>query len=125
RKLYQVVMEYYMDEKRKLSQEEPCSNPYNSFKSSLIRSISHKSSTSKSSLLKSSFQKCSSFKSPLSRCSSQKSSASKSPLSRSSSKKCSDFTRKCSSLAKEQRAKFYIVKSCITMLVSWNKNGDS
>ncbi|GFP97368.1 hypothetical protein PHJA_001880900 [Phtheirospermum japonicum] len=41
----------------------------------------------------------------------------------SSSQRCSEFTRKCSSMAKEQKAKFYIVKRCISMLVSWKKNG--
>ncbi|KAM7527756.1 hypothetical protein LguiB_031166 [Lonicera macranthoides] len=117
-------MEYsYMDEKRRISKEDF----YNSNKSNLLRSMSQKSTVvSKSPLLKS-FSKNSSFKSSLSRSSSTKSTTTttKSPLSRSSSQKCGNFTRKCSSLAKEQRAKFYIVKRCITMLVGWKKNGDS
>ncbi|CAK9139163.1 unnamed protein product, partial [Ilex paraguariensis] len=119
-------MEYYMDERWRLSKEDPSTHSCNSSKSSsLVRSISQKSSTSKSPLLRSFSQKTTSLKSPLSRSSSQRSGASKSPLSRSSSQKCADFTRKCSSLAKEQRAKFYIVKRCITMLVCWNKHGDA
>ncbi|EPS61133.1 hypothetical protein M569_13667, partial [Genlisea aurea] len=43
---------------------------------------------------------------------------------RSSSQKCADFTHKCSSLAKEHKARFYIVKRCICMLVRWKKNGE-
>lgn len=58
----------------------------------------------------------------LSRSSSQSATKNKSNLSRSSSHKCSEFTRKCSSMAKEQKAKFYIVKRCISMLVGWKKN---
>ncbi|KAK2987676.1 hypothetical protein RJ640_002169 [Escallonia rubra] len=116
------VMEYYMDEKWKLSKDDSSSHSYNSSKSSsLMRSISQKSSTTKSKT----FSKSSSFKCPLSRNPSQRSSSSKSPLSRSSSQRCADFTRKCSSLAKEQKAKFYIVKRCIAMLISRNKHGDS
>ncbi|GMP49251.1 hypothetical protein CsSME_00016296 [Camellia sinensis var. sinensis] len=109
--------------------------------SSLLRSISQKSTSSKSPLLRSfshkpssnnhkpPLSKSSSFKSSsFSRSSSQKSSSSsppsKSPLSRSSSQKCSEFARKCNSLAKEQRARLYIMKRCVTMLVCWNKNGD-
>ncbi|KAI8523738.1 hypothetical protein RHMOL_Rhmol13G0095800 [Rhododendron molle] len=144
-------MEYsYTDEKWKPSKTDS-SNYYSSTTStaSLMRSISQKStSTSKSPLLRSFSQKSFSFKSPLSRSSSSKpplsrSSSFKSPLSgtsspkssatansksllsRSSSQKCSEFTRKCSSLAKEQRARFYIVKRCVKMLVCWKKNSDS
>ncbi|KAI3450356.1 hypothetical protein Pfo_007021 [Paulownia fortunei] len=114
-------MEYYMDEKWKISKDEKNSHSHSSGKSSISRSVSQRSST------KSPLQKSFSQKNPfnLSRSSSQKSTSTKSSLSRSSSQRCSDFTRKCSSLAKEQKAKFYIVKRCITMLVSWKKNGDS
>ncbi|CDP09086.1 unnamed protein product [Coffea canephora] len=104
-------MEHYMDEKWKLSRDDPNNHSY--------------SSSSKSYLRKSVSQKSSTTKPPLSRSSSQRSSPTKSSLSRSSSKRCSEFTRKCSSMAKEQRAKFYIVKRCIAMLLRWNKNGDS
>lgn len=118
-------MEYYMDEKWKLSRDDPNDHSYSSSKLYLTKSKSQKSSTSKSPLVRSLSQKNSSFRSPLSRCSSLKSSPSKSSLSRSSSQRCADFTRKCGSMAKEQRAKFYIVKRCITMLLRWNKHEDS
>ncbi|CAA2969638.1 uncharacterized protein LOC111369234 [Olea europaea var. sylvestris] len=110
-------MEYYMDEKWKLSKDDK--------NNSLSRSVSQKSST-KSPLLRS-LTKKNSFN--LSRSSSQRSSSTSSnkssSLSRSSSQRCAEFTRKCSSLAKEQKAKLYIVKRCITMLVCWKKHGDS
>ncbi|KAL2486440.1 ROTUNDIFOLIA like 5 [Abeliophyllum distichum] len=108
-------MEYYMDEKWKLSKDDK--------NTSLSRSVSQKCST-KSPLLRS-LTKKNSFN--LSRSSSQKSctSSNKSSMSRSSSQRCAEFTRKCSSLAKEQKAKLYIVKRCITMLVCWKKHGDS
>ncbi|KAL0369830.1 UNVERIFIED_CONTAM: hypothetical protein Scaly_0380300 [Sesamum calycinum] len=112
-------MEHYMDEKWKItSKDDKNSHWHNSSSgksSSLPRSVSQRGSTTKS--LKNPFN--------LSRSASQKSASTKSSLSRSSSQRCSEFTRKCSSLAKEQKAKFYIVKRCITMLVSWKKNGDS
>ncbi|KAM0064178.1 hypothetical protein Hdeb2414_s0003g00099821 [Helianthus debilis subsp. tardiflorus] len=99
-----------MDKKWKLSKEDPSNQSSKS--SSLFRSMSQKSST----------------KSPLLRSFSTKSSSKNkfpSDLSRSSSQKCSSFTRKCGHLAKEQKAKFYIVKRCVTMLVCWKKHGDS
>ncbi|KAL3829068.1 hypothetical protein ACJIZ3_017870 [Penstemon smallii] len=108
-------MEYYMDEKWKLSKDEKNSHSHSTGKSSsLPRSVSTKSP----SLMKSFSQK-NSFN--LSRSCSQKSTSTKSSLSRSSSQKCTEFTRKCSNLAKEQKAKFYIVKRCISMLVHWKK----
>ncbi|PWA60785.1 DVL [Artemisia annua] len=97
-----------MDKKWKLSKEDPCS--HSSKSSSLLRSMSQKSST-KSPLLRSFSTKNSIF----SRSSSQKN-KSPSDLTRSSSQKCANFTRKCGSLAKEQKARFYIVKRCVTML---------
>ncbi|XP_076937068.1 small polypeptide DEVIL 15-like [Bidens hawaiensis] len=103
-----------MDKKWKLSKEDPCTHSSKS-SSSFLRSMSHKSST-KSPLLRSFSQKSSSQKN-----------ITKSPceLTRSSSLKCSNFTRKCGHLAKEQKARFYIVKRCVTMLVCWKKHGDS
>ncbi|KAM0001233.1 hypothetical protein Hdeb2414_s0384g00881961 [Helianthus debilis subsp. tardiflorus] len=103
-----------MDKKWKLSKEDPCN--HSSKSSSFLRSMSQKSST-KSPLLRSF-----STKSP-----SQKNNNKYSPceLSRSSSQKCANFTRKCGHLAKEQKARFYIVKRCVTMLVCWKKHGDS
>ncbi|KAL8258750.1 hypothetical protein R6Q59_026703 [Mikania micrantha] len=113
-----------MDKKWKLSKEDSCS--HSSSSSSFLRSMSHKSST-KSPLLRSFSQKSSTnSKSNLfSRSSSQKNSKSPCDLSRSSSQKCANFTRKCGHLAKEQKARFYIVKRCVTMLVCWKRHGDS
>ncbi|KAL3650174.1 hypothetical protein CASFOL_006577 [Castilleja foliolosa] len=39
-------------------------------------------------------------------------------------RKCS-FTRKCAALVKEQRARFYIVRRCVTMLICWRDYSDS
>eukprot|EP01018_Ginkgo_biloba_P032405 Gb_00525 [translate_table: standard] len=44
---------------------------------------------------------------------------------RNSSSGRSSFTRRCSSLVKEQRAKFYIMRRCVTMLLCWHKYGDA
>ncbi|KAK8651370.1 hypothetical protein V6N13_140974 [Hibiscus sabdariffa] len=33
-------------------------------------------------------------------------------------KRCA-FTRKCARLIKEQRARFYIMRRCVTMLICW------
>ncbi|CAI0456538.1 unnamed protein product [Linum tenue] len=34
----------------------------------------------------------------------------------------SSIERKCTNLAKEQKAKFYIMRSCVAMLVCWHKH---
>ncbi|KMZ57192.1 ROTUNDIFOLIA like 8 [Zostera marina] len=34
------------------------------------------------------------------------------------------FTRKCASLVKEQRARFYIMRRCVTMLICWREYQD-
>lgn len=34
------------------------------------------------------------------------------------------FGEKCSHLAKKQRAKFYILRRCIAMLVCWNERNE-
>ncbi|XP_050210476.1 small polypeptide DEVIL 11-like [Mercurialis annua] len=51
-----------------------------------------------------------------------------SPLMKSSSstsqRRCS-FTRKCARLVKEQRARFYIMRRCVTMLICWRDYSDS
>ncbi|KAK4756752.1 hypothetical protein SAY87_006879 [Trapa incisa] len=39
-------------------------------------------------------------------------------------RRCS-FTRKCSRLVREQRARFYIMRRCVTMLICWRDYGDS
>ncbi|XWS53103.1 hypothetical protein CRYUN_Cryun11dG0129000 [Craigia yunnanensis] len=105
-----------MDEKWKISKKEAsgthCSS---SSKFSLTRSFSAKSISSKSPLLRSSSQKSS--------CSS--SSSSKGPLPRSFSQKNSSISRKYSSMAKEQKARFYIIRRCVAMLVCWHKHRDS
>ncbi|KAK1428707.1 hypothetical protein QVD17_17546 [Tagetes erecta] len=113
-----MIKDQCMDKKWKLSKEDPCN--HSSKSPSFLRSMSHKTS-SKSPLLRSFSTKSSFF----SRSSSQKNN-NKSPcdLSRSSSQKCANFTRKCGHLAKEQKARFYIVKRCVTMLVCWKKHGD-
>ncbi|GFS45761.1 DVL family protein [Actinidia rufa] len=36
----------------------------------------------------------------------------------------SSFGKKCSHLAKKQRAKFYILRRCIAMLVCWHERTD-
>ncbi|XP_057486711.1 small polypeptide DEVIL 16-like [Actinidia eriantha] len=36
----------------------------------------------------------------------------------------SSFGEKCSHLAKKQRAKFYILRRCIAMLVCWHERTD-
>lgn len=35
-------------------------------------------------------------------------------------KPCRSFGRRCSSLVKEQRARFYILRRCVVMLVCWH-----
>ncbi|OMO72438.1 hypothetical protein CCACVL1_17786 [Corchorus capsularis] len=37
---------------------------------------------------------------------------------------CRSFGQKCSHLVKRQRAKFYILRRCIAMLVCWRDRGD-
>ncbi|KAI6668953.1 hypothetical protein NL676_003838 [Syzygium grande] len=44
--------------------------------------------------------------------------------SASSRRRCS-FTRKCARLVREQRARFYIMRRCVTMLICWHEYGDS
>ncbi|KAK1298041.1 hypothetical protein QJS10_CPB14g01599 [Acorus calamus] len=34
------------------------------------------------------------------------------------------FTRRCAGLVKEQRARFYIVRRCVTMLICWREYRD-
>ncbi|KAH1030564.1 hypothetical protein J1N35_042738 [Gossypium stocksii] len=41
-----------------------------------------------------------------------------------SNKRCA-FTRKCARLVKEQRARFYIMRRCVTMLICWRDYTDS
>ncbi|XP_058109593.1 small polypeptide DEVIL 11-like [Magnolia sinica] len=47
------------------------------------------------------------------------------PFMRNSSHGRCSFTRKCASLVKEQRARFYIMRRCVTMLICWREYRDS
>ncbi|KAK4277950.1 hypothetical protein QN277_015864 [Acacia crassicarpa] len=44
--------------------------------------------------------------------------------SSTSQRRCA-FARKCARLVKEQRARFYIMRRCVTMLICWRDYGDS
>ncbi|XP_057440621.1 small polypeptide DEVIL 16 [Lotus japonicus] len=37
---------------------------------------------------------------------------------------CKSFGQKCSHLVKKQRAKFYILRRCIAMLMCWHERGE-
>ncbi|KAG5253211.1 pectinesterase [Salix suchowensis] len=37
---------------------------------------------------------------------------------------CRSFGKKCSHLLKKQRARFYILRRCIAMLVCWHERGE-
>uniref|UniRef100_A0A0A0KQA4 Uncharacterized protein n=1 Tax=Cucumis sativus TaxID=3659 RepID=A0A0A0KQA4_CUCSA len=54
-----------------------------------------------------------------------RSSSSSCPLMRNSSDRRCSFTRKCAKLVKEQRARFYIMRRCVTMLICWHNYNDS
>ncbi|KAK9284021.1 hypothetical protein L1049_012280 [Liquidambar formosana] len=51
--------------------------------------------------------------------------SSTSPLMKNTSNRRCSFTRKCARLVKEQRAKFYIMRRCVTMLICWREYSDS
>ncbi|KAJ0103098.1 hypothetical protein Patl1_06420 [Pistacia atlantica] len=53
-----------------------------------------------------------------------RSSTSSTTTTTSSHRRCS-FTRKCARLVKEQRARFYIMRRCVTMLICWRDYSDS
>ncbi|GMP22583.1 hypothetical protein CsSME_00000540 [Camellia sinensis var. sinensis] len=38
---------------------------------------------------------------------------------------CRSFGKRCSRLVKDQRARFYILRRCVIMLVCWNDCGDT
>ncbi|KAJ6727026.1 ROTUNDIFOLIA-LIKE PROTEIN [Salix purpurea] len=42
----------------------------------------------------------------------------------SSQRRCS-FSRKCARLVKEQRARFYIMRRCVKMLICWSDYNDA
>ncbi|OIW16148.1 hypothetical protein TanjilG_18863 [Lupinus angustifolius] len=57
---------------------------------------------------------------------SRSSSNTRTPFMKNSSttqKKCA-FARKCTRLVKEQRARFYIMRRCVTMLICWREYSD-
>ncbi|KAI4322125.1 hypothetical protein L6164_021845 [Bauhinia variegata] len=106
-----------MDEKWKTPKKESGSSNQlssSSNKSLFSRSFSTKSSSTNSPLLRSFSQK-----------SSSSSKCTNSNLPRSFSQKNSSIGRKCTNLAKEQKARFYIMRRCVAMLVCWHKHGDS
>ncbi|KAG4920327.1 hypothetical protein AAZX31_18G037000 [Glycine max] len=49
---------------------------------------------------------------------------SSSSSSSSTQRKCA-FARKCARLVKEQRARFYIMRRCVIMLICWHEYNDS
>ncbi|XP_018811452.1 uncharacterized protein LOC121246477 [Juglans microcarpa x Juglans regia] len=50
---------------------------------------------------------------------SSRSRSSTTPFMKTSPQRRCAFTRKCARLVKEQRARFYIVRRCVTMLICW------
>ncbi|KAK7257824.1 hypothetical protein RIF29_32074 [Crotalaria pallida] len=97
-----------MDEKWKVSKKETGSSSQAS-KSLFSRSSSTRAPSSNSPLLSRSI----SSKSP---------STSKCNLPRSYSQKNSSIGKKCTNIAKEQKARFYIMRRCVAMLVCWHKH---
>ncbi|GMG98269.1 hypothetical protein Nepgr_000109 [Nepenthes gracilis] len=126
--------EFLQDKKkRRASQKESTARGSSiSSEASLMRSCSRKSTSSKSpALVRSSSLKTSTSSisrnssPPLLRRSSSSTTKNSPPLSGSLSQKSSAFTRKCSTLAKEHKARFYIMKRCVAMLLCWRKDNDS
>ncbi|WZZ11504.1 hypothetical protein YC2023_097425 [Brassica napus] len=106
-----------MSEKWKLSKKDASSascSSSSSSKSKFSRSFSTSASSTKApALVRSSSTKCSVP-------------SSSSSISRSTSKKekgsSSSITQKYSSIAKEQKGRFYIMRRCVAMLVCWHKH---
>ncbi|KAE9620480.1 hypothetical protein Lalb_Chr01g0003531 [Lupinus albus] len=98
----------------KLSKKETCSSikESTSTKSLFSRSSSTRGSSSNSPLLIRSM----SSKGP---------STSKCNLPRSYSQKNPSIGKKCTNIAKEKKARFYIMRRCVAMLVCWHKHGHS
>ncbi|XAR72003.1 hypothetical protein NMG60_11018488 [Bertholletia excelsa] len=67
---------------------------------------------------------CSSSTSLPTKNNSSSSSTSNPAKSNSSQRRC-PFIGKCAKLAKEQRARFYIMKRCVTILICWHQYADS
>ncbi|KAK7305755.1 hypothetical protein VNO77_43665 [Canavalia gladiata] len=51
--------------------------------------------------------------------------SSTSPLMKNSTHRRCAFARKCATLVKEQRARFYIMRRCVIMLICWHQYSDS
>ncbi|KAE9594383.1 hypothetical protein Lal_00001335 [Lupinus albus] len=56
---------------------------------------------------------------------SSRSRSSTTPLMKDSTQKKCAFARKCARLVKEQRARFYIMRRCVIMLICWREYSDS
>ncbi|XP_061363739.1 small polypeptide DEVIL 11 [Gastrolobium bilobum] len=56
---------------------------------------------------------------------STRSRSSSTPFMKSSTQKKCAFASKCAVLVKEQRARFYIMRRCVTMLICWRDYSDS
>ena len=106
---FKVPLLLVMDEKRKASKKD-----MSSF-SSPGSLFSRSTSTSNSPLLRSLSQKSSSSSS---KCNNNN-------LPRSFLERNPSIGSKCTKLAKEQKARFYIMRRCVAMLVCWHKHGDS
>ncbi|XP_045826621.1 small polypeptide DEVIL 13 [Trifolium pratense] len=104
-----------MGEKWKISKKETSNSSTSTSKTSLFsRSCSTRGSSSNSPLLLKS----------LSQKSSSTSNNSSNNLPRSYSQKNPSIGKKCTNIAKEQKARFYIMRKCVSMLVCWHKHGD-
>ncbi|KAJ8452609.1 hypothetical protein Cgig2_004945 [Carnegiea gigantea] len=93
--------------------DSKASSSSSSLDHSLRRSLSHKPSSSGNKSLSSSLCRSSSLKDS---CPGSPTKSSSSTLMRSFSKKSSAFGKKCTNMAKEQKARFYIMKRCVSML---------
>ncbi|KAI4299558.1 hypothetical protein L6164_033003 [Bauhinia variegata] len=56
---------------------------------------------------------------------SSRSRSSSSPFMKNSSQRRCAFASKCARLVKEQRARFYIMRRCVIMLICWRDYSDS
>ncbi|KAI4307612.1 hypothetical protein L6164_030783 [Bauhinia variegata] len=56
---------------------------------------------------------------------SSRSRSSTSPFMKNSAQRRCAFARKCARLVKEQRARFYIMRRCVIMLICWRDYSDS
>ncbi|KAL1308149.1 hypothetical protein HN51_050084 [Arachis hypogaea] len=93
----------YFDEKWKLStKKETCSSSSSLRSSNSSSRFSSSSSSTNTSFIKSSQH----------------------IRNKNNNNKCA-FATKCARLVKEQRARFYIMRRCVTMLICWREYSDS